>query len=288
MHRFFQKDTVALIRNFERLFRVPFPEPRDIAVLNTDLTEIEPVERRVDSLVRVDTDEGDFLLVLESQGKKDERKWGSWAYYLGYLREKYQCQPVLIVLSQSRSTARWAAQPIRFGLPGWASMTVRPLVLGPDNVPVIVDEDEAVQDPSLAALSAITHGKGAHAAAILRTLAAALERVEPESAAVLAMLVEAGLVDSEARKVWRELMSQMHYFFRHPVAEKVREEGREEGRVEDRAEMTLRILEWRGIVVPEGVRERVLGCSDAAQLTAWAERAVHVTEADRIFLDAPA
>lgn len=74
----------------------------------------------------------------------------------------------------------------------------------------------------------------------------------------------------------------MHYFFRHPVAEKVREEGREEGR----AEMTLRILEWRGLVVPDGVRERVLGCVDAGQLTVWGERAVHVAEAGDIFLSA--
>src|SRR4051812_47210566 len=85
---------------------------------------------------------------------------------------------------------------------------------------------------------------------------------------------------------WREVMGKMEYFFRHPVAEKVREEGREEGRVEDRAEMILRILEWRGIVASEGVRERVLGCTDPEQLTAWAERAVHVTEADGIFLGA--
>lgn len=97
------------------------------------------------------------------------------------------------------------------------------------------------------------------------------------------MLVEAGLVDDEARKLWRELMSQMHYFFRHDVAEKVREEGREEGRVETQAEMVLRILDWRELDVPGSVRERVLACTDADQLTAWAERAMHVTEAVGIF-----
>jgi hypothetical protein len=85
LHQCFRKETAEMIRNFQRLFHVPFPEPRDIAVLNTDLTEIEPIERRVDSLVRVDTDEGNFLLVLEAQGKKDEAKQGSWAYYLSYL-----------------------------------------------------------------------------------------------------------------------------------------------------------------------------------------------------------
>ncbi len=41
------------------------------------------------------------------------------AYYLSYLYAKYRWEPVLIVLTQSRSTARWATQPIRLGLPGW-------------------------------------------------------------------------------------------------------------------------------------------------------------------------
>jgi hypothetical protein len=285
LHHFGQKDTAGLIRNFQRLFHVPFPEPCGFTVLNTDLTEIEPVERRVDSLVRVNTEEGDYLLVLESQGKKDERKRGSWPYYLSYLYEEYRCEPVLIVMTQSSSTARWAAQPIRFGLPGWSSLVVRPMVLGPDNVPVITDEKEAAQDVSLAVLSAITHGKGPHAAAILGPLAAALETTDPASATLLVELVTSGLVDSQAKEIWRDLMAPVNYFFKNPVAEKVRDEGRVEGRVEDRIEMTLKILELRGLRVPDSVRLRVQACSDLDQLKTWSERAVHVTDAEDLFTD---
>ncbi|MGC0375637.1 hypothetical protein RKD28_003153 [Streptomyces sp. SAI-229] len=78
-------------------------------------------------------------------------------------------------------------------------------------------------------------------------------------------------------------MAAIHYFFRHPVAEQVREEGREEGRIEDRAVMTLRILEWRGIPVPDAVRERVQACTDLDQLELWAQRAVHATRAEDLF-----
>jgi hypothetical protein len=53
------------------------------------------------------------------------------------------------------------------------------MVLGPDNVPVIADEKEAVRDPSLAVLSAITHGRGPRVAAILGPLAVALETIDP-------------------------------------------------------------------------------------------------------------
>ncbi|MFH9981285.1 hypothetical protein ACIP4X_10330 [Streptomyces sp. NPDC088817] len=280
LHRVFQKDPALLTRAFQHVLRVPFPEPRDFAVLNADLTEIEPVERRVDTLMRVETDAGAYLLVVEAQGKKDESKRSSWPYYLAYLYAKYCCEPVLIVITQSSSTARWAARPIRLGVPGWHSLTVRPLVLSPENVPLIVDEKEAERDVPLAVLSAMTHGRGPQAAAILEPLATALRTIDAESAAVFVQFVDSCLADPQAKEIWRDLMTAIHYFFRHPVAEQVREEGR----VEESAEMTLNILEWRGIPVPDAVRERVLACADREQLKAWARRAVHATSAEELFV----
>ncbi|MFJ4487138.1 hypothetical protein ACIP3D_32865 [Streptomyces longwoodensis] len=284
MHRVFQKDPGLVTRTCQQILHIPFPEPREFAVLNADLTEIEPVERRVDTLLRADTDEGTYLLVIEAQGKRDESKRGSWAYYLSYLYAKYGWEPVLIVVTQSSATARWAARPIRLGLPGWHSLTLRPLVLSPDNVPVITDEKEAARDVALAVFSAMTHGRGRGAAAILEPLAAALETVEPETAVVFAELVEACLVDAQAQEIWRNLMAPVNYFFKNPVAEKVRDEGREEGREEERAAMVLRILEWRGIAVSETVRERVTGCADLELLETWAQRAVHASTAEDLFV----
>ncbi|WP_251095003.1 hypothetical protein [Streptomyces sp. Caat 7-52] len=82
-------------------------------------------------------------------------------------------------------------------------------------------------------------------------------------------------------------MTAIQYFWRHPLAEQVREEGREQGleqgRVQDRRETTLRILEWRGITVPDAVRERVEACTDLDQLEVWAQRAVHAAEAQELF-----
>ncbi|NGO49190.1 hypothetical protein [Streptomyces ureilyticus] len=279
LHRIFQKDPGLLTRACQRLLHIPFPEPREIAVLNADLTEIQPIERRVDTLLRVDTDDGDYLLVIESQGKKNEAKRGSWAYYLSYLYEKYRCEPVLLVVTQCSSTARWAAQPIRFGLPGWSSLTVRPIVLGPDNVPVIADEREAERDIPLAVFSAMTHGKGPGAAAILEPLAAALGGgvIDTETAAVFAELIESGLVDPQAKKIWRDLMTSVNYFFRNPVAQQLR--------VEERTTMILRIMESRGLEVPDSVRERVLACTDLDRLEAWVTRAVHATAAADLFDD---
>lgn len=103
--------------------------------------------------------------------------------------------------------------------------------------------------------------------------------MDAESAAVFVAFVDSCLIDTQAKEIWRDLMAAIHYFFRHPVAEQVREEGR----VEKSAEMTLRILEWRDIQVPDAVRERVQACTDLDQLEFWAQRAVHATRAEDLF-----
>lgn len=84
-------------------------------------------------------------------------------------------------------------------------------------------------------------------------------------------------------------MTAMQYFWRHPLAEQVRQEGREEGIElgveQERASMVLRILQWRGIDVPEAVRERVTSCTDLDRLEVWAQRAVHASFAKDLFGD---
>ncbi|MFK0103526.1 hypothetical protein [Streptomyces sp. NPDC091217] len=297
LHRIFQKDPTLLTKALQQVLGVPFPKPREIAALNVDLTEIEPVERRVDTLLRAETDEGTYLLVVESQTEVDKRKRGSWPYYLSYLYERYGCEPVLIVTTQNSATERWASQPIKLGYPGWESLIVRPLVLGPDNVPVIEDVQEAVQDVSLAVLSAMTHGRGPKSPAILESLTAALKTIDRDSAAAFAQFVDSCLDDPQAKQMWRDLMAEVQYFWRHPLAEQVREEGREEGRQEGRqqgveqgwaeakAETVLQILQWRGILVRSAVRERVTACKDLDQLETWAQRAMHVTRAAELFVE---
>ena len=196
---------------------------------------------------------------------------------------------MLIVITQSSSTAKWASRPIRFGFRDWHSLTVRPLVLGPDNVPVIADERQAEKDVPLAVLSAMTHGRGPQAPAILESLAAALRTIDADSAAVFVQFVDSCLADPQAKQMWRDLMTAIQYFWRHPLAEQVRAEGREQGleqgRIQDRQEMTLRILEWRGIPVPDSVRERVMACTDLAQLEVWAQRAVRATNGAELFAE---
>jgi hypothetical protein len=103
--------------------------------------------------------------------------------------------------------------------------------------------------------------------------------VDPDSAVVFAELVESGLVDAQAKKIWKELMMPVNYFFKNPVAVKLREEVR----VEERIAGILRTLDRRHIEVPTAVRERVRSCTDSDRLQVWVDRAYDVADAADLF-----
>ncbi|WP_329618541.1 hypothetical protein [Streptomyces sp. S465] len=89
-HRIFQERPELLAPVF-RILDVPLPEEAAVEVLTPDATEIRPLERRVDSVLRVDPPAGGgFLLAIEAQGRRDPGKAVSWAYYLSFLAAKHE------------------------------------------------------------------------------------------------------------------------------------------------------------------------------------------------------
>lgn len=164
--------------------------------------------RRVDTLMRVDTaDSGSHLLTVEAQGRPDPDKLNSWTYYLAYLYAEYKLPPVLLVVCQDKPTASWAAQPLRIGLPAHTSIAVFPLVLGPENLPTIIDPDGAAEDLALAVSSALAHANDPALPAILEALATALANIGGETAQDWAEYTEIGLGDTHSRAFWRHLMT---------------------------------------------------------------------------------
>lgn len=284
-HRIFQ-DRPQLLAPVFRLLGVPLPAKAAVEVLTADTTEIRPLERRVDSVLRIEPSDGSdsFLLAIEAQGRRDPGKAGSWAYYLSYLKAKYDCPALLLVVCQDEATAAWASGPFRLGTEGWTSLCVWPLVLGPGNVPVITDPGEAAEDLALATFSAMTHGRDREIPAILEALAQALGVADPESVAYYSELLEIGLGETRAREIWRSLMSPRTYFpGRGTVIEETFQEGEARGRVQERAQMVLRVLENRGIPVAPEARERVTSCSDLDTLGRWLDAAFHVSGVDALF-----
>ncbi|HSA50238.1 MAG TPA: hypothetical protein VLH10_09020, partial [Yinghuangia sp.] len=131
-HRIFHERPELLTSVF-RLLDVTVPERASIEVLSADVTEIRPLERRVDCVLRLRPCNGrrSFLLAIETQGRRDEDKERSWAYYQAFLQAKYREEEVLLlVLCKDQATARWASGPFAFGFGGWTALKLTPLVLG--------------------------------------------------------------------------------------------------------------------------------------------------------------
>jgi hypothetical protein len=279
----FQQDATLFARAFERVLGVDFPHPHAVSVINSDLTEVLPIERRVDTSLLVETDDGSHVVIIESQSQPDESRRRSWPYYISYLNNKYKCPVTLLVVTADKNTAGWARKPIRVGLLQRPSLVVYPLVLAPDNVPAVREAKAAGQDVMMAVLSVLTHRKDPQVGDILETLAAALDQVELDTAAFLAAFTEVGLGDSPAAQIWRALMATPYPHLMPPLRRQWHEEGREEGRVEEAVAAVLRVLRARGLSLPPQVESRIRDHTDLAELEFLLTRAATVTKAEDIF-----
>ncbi|MFF0460762.1 hypothetical protein [Streptomyces mexicanus] len=291
MHRIFQERPEILTPVFGML-GVPLPGKATVDAITTDATETRPLERRLDTVLRVGPSDGDdFLLAIESQSKKVESKESSWAYYIAYLQAKYGLPVLLLVVCQDRSTAKWAVGPFDCGTRGWTALRTYPLVAGPHNLPVITDHRTAAKNLALAVLSALAHARSPERDAILEAIDRALQetqQTDPETAGYFYEFLEVSLGDTPAGEKWREIMSFVTYFpgrgtVRETAYLEGRAEGRAEGKAEGEAKGILLVLEVRGIPVSDTVRERITTCTDLDRLDTWLERARTVTRAEELF-----
>ncbi|MEU9360109.1 hypothetical protein AB0D35_18620 [Streptomyces sp. NPDC048301] len=289
MHRIFQ-EYPELVSQLSGTLGLELPPVVSVEPVTVDLTETEPLERRVDTLLRIGTEnDGPFLLVVEAQGKKDPGKTASWPYYVTYLHNKHRLPVLLLVVCQDHGTAAWAARPLTIGLPQWPTVTTRPLVVGPHNLPVITDVAEARKDLPLATLAAITHADNPDVDAILKTMSVALRDTPESVAGPIVEFIAQGLGNRPAAQQWRNLVAVDLSFYTSPLSEEIRDEGRVEGRIETCAEGALLILGIRGIEITDTTRDKVTGCDDPELLRRWMVRAAVVTTSDQIFDDeAPA
>ncbi|MBZ9643777.1 hypothetical protein [Streptomyces sp. PSKA30] len=287
MHRIFQERPEILAPVFGVL-GVPLSAKATVDVVTTDVTETRPLERRVDTVLRVGPSDGeDFLLAIESQSGKNEAKASSWAYYIAYLQSRFGLPVLLVVVCQDRATAKWAAGPFDCGTRGWTAQRTCPLVAGPNNLPVITDARTAAKNLALAVLSALAHARSPECDAILEAIGRALQELhetDPDTAGYFFEFLEINLGNTPAGEKWRRDMSFVSYF---PGRGTVRETAYLEGKAEDRASMILRVLEKHGISVSEETRERITSCTDLDTLTLWFDRSLTATTAEDLFAEDP-
>src|SRR5215470_5717249 len=139
------------------LLGVSVPSFDEARVASSDLTNLVPTEYRADTVITLTLGDAPVLgLVVEVQLRDDPQKRWAWPAYVVNLYARLRRPVLLLVMSPDPAAAVWCGTPIVVGGPG---LTLRPLVLGPSNVPVVTDPELARRQPELAVLSAVAHGK---------------------------------------------------------------------------------------------------------------------------------
>ncbi|MEV0063667.1 hypothetical protein [Nocardia sp. NPDC050718] len=250
---------------------VPVPGYTGATTEQCDFSDIGPKEFRGDLALSLHDADGVAVLgiCVEVQLSEKPHKQWSWPVYLTTLRARLRCPVVLLVVVPNTRVAAWAGAPIDIGHPGFA---LRPLVVGPDRVPLVTDPMEAASSPERAVLSAMAHGNGPHSDEVFTALLVGLTKTDDERARMYHDLVDEVLSEAASRRL-EELMT-MTYEYQGRIARKYVEQGRQEAREETTAANILTILRTRRIAVSDAQRARIEGCRDLAQLDTWLTRAI--------------
>ena len=269
----------------EHFLNLELPGFKEARLVAGDLPKLKPADRRADAVVLLhrEPDRPVTAIIVEVQLKKDERKRRSWPDYLTGLHSRYDCPAILLVVCPARGTGAWAAEPIAIGHPGFV---LRPLVLGPDLVPVITDIVEAVAVPELAVLSGIAHGTDKAVRDAAFAAVAAIAAQDTDLAALYAEVIVAELPKALRKTAEEELRARTIELatdfakFHHAQG---KEEGKVEGEARGEAKSILAVLAARRIKVTADQRAAIERCADLGQLDEWLRRAATAESADEVF-----
>jgi hypothetical protein len=251
---------------------VALPSYSEARLVSIDLTQVRPTEYRADVVVLLlDGGSPVWVLIVEVQLGKDERKRFSWPEYTTGSRARHRCPVGLLVVAPDPDVAAWCAEPIEIGIPGFV---LRPPVLGREAVPVVTDPAEAARRPELSVLSAMAHGEGEQGAAIAAAALPAIQGLEDERARFYGDLVLNSLNEA-ARRALEAMMKG--YEYQSEFAKKYVAQG-------ERA-LLLRLLRARFGELPAATVARIED-AEVATIERWGERVLTAKSLEEV-LDEP-
>jgi hypothetical protein len=241
-------------------------------VESIDLGDAKPLERAADFVASFGSGATGLRVITEVQLTPDPGKRRSWPGYVAVSWARTGVPTHLLVLTLDREIERWAAQPIDVG-----HFVFRPVVAGPDIIPLLIDDDAARQSPELAVLAVYAHRRRAEVASIAAAALGAVSSLDETRARFSTELVLQWL-PAAARAILEATMDIKTEFISDWSREKIAL-----GEAKGRAEAVLRVLRTRGLSVDETTAQRIRSCTDLALLDSWVERAVRIQAADDLF-----
>jgi predicted transposase YdaD len=293
----------------ERVPGLPLHLPPRVTA--AEFIDLNLAEYRADVVLLLgDPERPSEVIVVEVQSEIDARKRRVWPIYAAGLRARYGCPVLLVVLAPEAAVATWCGDTIDLG---HGRCVLRPLVLGPDQIPRITDHEVAV-------LSVAAHGREAGAEHIALAALAASHDLDNDRDLLYPDFVLAHLGEV-ARAALEQIMQLRNYEFQSEFFRKAFNDGWKEGLssglaegearglaegeargiaegearglaagearglAAGRAEVLLKQLRRRFKLVDAGVETRLLACRDVDQLDRWAERVLDADSVAAVFAD---
>lgn len=236
------------------------------------------LERRADLVVLLFDNKPVLAIIVEVQLAIDKDKLDVWPAFVTISRTKFGCEACVLVVTPAESVAVWARQGVRLGPANHFS----PLVIGPNAVPVVDDPARATQDPELAVLSVMAHGKDpVRGARVALAAFQATRGLDEERILLYSDLIESAISDAARATLQELLMSSGNYEFQSEFAKTHQAKGKAEGE----AKSILRFLRARKLTVSAEHEARILATTDLDRLDIWLDRAATCTSTDDLFKD---
>lgn len=287
------------------------------ARLDTNDAGLRRSKHRADAVVLLDNAHGrpEDAIVVEVQLDQDGEKYWTWPAYVVAVRSRGRSRTTLLVICVSDAVARWAMTPIPVSVPD--SLLMFPVVVGPEQMPILTDPNQARRRPMMAVLSALIHQRHPDLGKILDALLDGVDTLEEHEVERHLDIVYAGMTENGRHDLESRMTTQTYQYqgaFLRRLQQRWAEsraegrveglaEGRVEGRVEGRAEgivaglaegrtegevkgkaeALLVVLRSRHVDISPEVRARILGCTELDQLTIWVDRAANATSIEEVF-----
>ena len=274
---------LTLLRHAAGFAPPPFEE---IRTGETDLNQLVPTEYRADlTLVFLSGRRAVYAKVLEVQLSKDPRKKRTWPLYWAETRARLGCAVGVVVLALDEDVATWAREPIMDGNLGGGQLL--PMVLGPRQIPLVTDPEQAQAAPELSMMSLLAHADEPGIvqvadAALQSTLALDGQREKLYYDVIKMALREAcrrGLLEKTLMEgllaKYRDHLKDFH--------EEEKAEAKAEARAEAKIEDLLEVMAVRGLGPKDEAERRVRSCTDLNRLSLWFRRALRASSLEEVF-----
>jgi hypothetical protein len=251
----------------------------DACLESVDLNERLPTEYRADSVISVKGPDGRkrFVIVEVQRTYKEEKVW-TWAAYAGALMGRHKCGVMLVVVCLDQKTADKYRRPITSAE---SSLIICPVVVGPNELPILREAQDVLASPEIATLSAITRPNDVETVVAVATTLATFD----DERGLIYYDYLRGQLPETVRSQLEELMIDTAPRLPDRFTEPIERAAEARGEARGEAKCLLTVLEARQLSILADQREIIESCADTGKLLSWTKKAATASSVEEIFAD---